>query len=132
MKKFILFIGLVLFQQIADAAFIKVGIGRIVITPDLPFQLTGYAGRDTLATQKVHDLWAKAMVIEESANNRIIIVTTDILGLTPAISEAAAQKLIAKYGITRSQIMFNSSHTHAGPMIWPALSMIGDYDTTAI
>lgn len=132
MKKYTLFIGLVLLQQIASAAFIKVGVGRIVITPDLPFQLTGYAGRDTLASQKVHDLWAKAMVIEENPTNRIIIVTADILGLTPAISEEAAQRLIAKYGITRSQIMFNSSHTHAGPMIWPALSMIGDYDTTAI
>lgn len=132
MKKNILFVWLVLVQQIALAAYIKVGVGRIVITPDLPFQLTGYAGRDTLATQKAHDLWTKALVIEESPSNRIIIVTADVLGLTPAISEAAAQRLIAKYGITRSQIMFNSSHTHAGPMIWPALSMIGDYDTTRI
>lgn len=132
MKKYILFVWLVLVQQITLAAYIKVGVGRVVITPELPFQLTGYAGRDTLATQKAHDLWTKALVIEESASNRIVIVTADVLGLTPAISEAAAQRVMAKYGITRSQIMFNSSHTHAGPMIWPALSMIGDYDTTRI
>jgi hypothetical protein len=132
MKKYILFVWLVLIQQITLAAFIKVGVGRIVVTPDLPFQLTGYAGRDTLATQKAHDLWTKALVIEESPTNRIIIVTADVLGLTPAISEAAAQRIMAKYGITRSQIMFNSSHTHAGPMIWPALSMIGDYDSSRI
>lgn len=130
--KYILLTLLMISQQASFAAFVKVGAGRVVITPDLPFHLTGYAGRDTPAVTKVHDLWAKALVIEESSTNRIVIVTTDVLGLTPAISDAAAQRLEKKYGIKRSQIMFNSSHTHSGPMIWPALSVIGDFDTTTI
>lgn len=125
--KYALSILLVL-GQTAWAADIKVGTGRVVITPDLPFLLTGYAGRDTPAVAKAHDLWAKALVIEESPSSRIVIVTTDVLGLTPAISDAVAQSVLTKYGIQRSQIMFNSSHTHSGPMIWPALSMIGNYD----
>jgi hypothetical protein len=130
--KYVLLTLLMISQQASFAAFVKVGTGRVVITPDLPFHLTGYAGRDTPAVTKVHDLWAKALVIEESPANRIVIVTTDVLGLTPAISDVAAQRLEKKYGIKRSQIMFNSSHTHSGPMIWPALSVIGDYDTTTI
>lgn len=130
--KYVLLTLLMISQQASFAAFVKVGTGRVVITPELPFHLTGYAGRDTPAVTKVHDLWAKALVIEESPANRIVIVTTDVLGLTPAISDVAAQRLEKKYGIKRSQIMFNSSHTHSGPMIWPALSVIGDYDTTTI
>lgn len=128
-----------LFALLQQASFaggsdggLKVGTGKIVITPELPFHLTGYAGRDTPAVDKVHDLWAKALVIEESPSSRIVIVTTDVLGLTPAISDAAAARLERKHGIKRSQIMFNSSHTHSGPMIWPALSVIGDYDTATL
>lgn len=130
--KYVFFALLVLFLQNASAAFIKAGAGKVIITPELPFYLTGYAGRDSMATTKVHDLWAKALVIEESPANRIVIVTADVLGLTPAITEAAATKLKEKYGIQRAQIMFNSSHTHSGPMIWPALSVIGDYDAATI
>ncbi|QEH41835.1 hypothetical protein [Chitinophaga sp. XS-30] len=82
-----------LLQQVSFAGGfdggVKVGTGKIVITPELPFHLTGYAGRDTPAVDKVHDLWAKALVIEESPSSRIVIVTTDVLGLTPAISDAA-------------------------------------------
>ncbi|MGX5816707.1 neutral/alkaline non-lysosomal ceramidase N-terminal domain-containing protein [Chitinophaga lutea] len=123
---------LLLLQHVALAAFIKVGTGRAVITPTLPFLLTGYAGRDLPAQEKTHDLWAKALVIEENASSRLVIVTTDILGLAPAVSDAAAQRLMKKYALQRSQILFNSSHTHSGPMIWPALSHIGDYDTTTV
>ncbi|GEP96887.1 neutral/alkaline non-lysosomal ceramidase N-terminal domain-containing protein [Chitinophaga cymbidii] len=130
--KYALLLLLLILQQVSFAAFVKVGTGSVVITPQLPFHLTGYAGRDNPTAEKVHDLWAKALVIEESADSRIIIVTTDLLGLTPAISDAAAERLEKKYGIKRSQIMFNSSHTHSGPMIWPALSVIGDYDTATI
>ncbi|WP_162946592.1 neutral/alkaline non-lysosomal ceramidase N-terminal domain-containing protein [Chitinophaga barathri] len=130
--KYVLFALLVMLQLDLSAAFVKVGTGRMVITPELPFYLTGYAARDSMATTKVHDLWAKAIVIEENPSSRIVIVTTDVLGLTPAVSEAAAERLKKKYGIARSQIMFNSSHTHSGPMIWPALSVIGDYDAETI
>lgn len=130
--KYVCLALLVLLQPDVSAAFVKVGTGRVVITPELPFYLTGYAGRDSMATAKVHDLWAKALVIEENPSSRIVIVTADVLGLTPSISEAAAAKLKEKYGITRAQIMFNSSHTHSGPMIWPALSVIGDYDAATI
>lgn len=130
--KYILLVLLVSLQLELAAGTIKAGAGRVVITPELPFYLTGYAGRDSMAVAKVHDLWAKALVIEESPSSRIVIVTADVLGLTPAISEAAAAQLKKKYGIARSQIMFNSSHTHSGPMIWPALSVIGDYDAETI
>ena len=130
--KYVLLTLLVIMQHAAFADLVKVGTGKIVITPGLPFHLTGYAGRDTPAADKVHDLWAKALVIEENPGSRLVIVTTDVLGLTPAISNAAAERLQKKYNLKRSQIMFNSSHTHSGPMIWPALGVIGDYDTTTI
>ena len=109
------------------AGTIKVGIARKVITPAAPVYLTGYAGREKPAAGVIHDLWAKAMVLEENEKNKVIIVTTDLLGLSHEVSEAVAKKVQIKYGISRSQLLMNSSHTHSGPMIWPSLSLIADY-----
>ncbi|HEX5025307.1 MAG TPA: neutral/alkaline non-lysosomal ceramidase N-terminal domain-containing protein, partial [Agriterribacter sp.] len=110
------------------AGDMKVGIGRMAITPQGDAWLNGYANPARLhpASGVAHDLWAKAIVFEESPASRVVIVTTDVLGLSREISEDIAQKLKTKYGITRAQILLNSSHTHSGPMIWPAAGMF-DY-----
>lgn len=109
------------------AGTIKVGIARKIITPATPVYLTGYAGRDKPATGVIHDLWAKAVVLQENEKNKIIIVSTDLLGLSHEVSESVTKKIQTKYNIDRSQLMLNSSHTHSGPMIWPSLSVIADY-----
>lgn len=126
MIKYLLF-SCLLFISSAYASDIRVGIGRKTITPEIKSFMTGYAGRNKPAEGKIHDLWAKALVLEESPGQRLIIVTTDILGLSHEISEDVAKRLLTKYGIKRSQLLMNSSHTHSGPMIWPALSVIADY-----
>ncbi|NII28463.1 hypothetical protein HB364_25495 [Pseudoflavitalea sp. X16] len=131
-NKYRLLLFFVLLQQVSWAGGIKVGTGRVSITPELPFYLSGYAVRTTPAVTKVHDLWAKALVIEENTSSRIVIITTDVLGLTSAITETVVDRAQKKYGIARSQIVFNASHTHSGPMIWPALSIIGEYDAATI
>ncbi len=125
-----LIIAFFLLGTSAYSADIKVGIARKIITPQSKAFLSGYANRDKPAAGKIHDLWAKAMVFEETPGNRVIIVTTDILGLSHEVSEDVAKELLKKYGISRSQLLLNSSHTHSGPMIWPSLSMIADYSSS--
>jgi neutral ceramidase len=107
-----------------SGAQLRVGVARKAITPETPVWLSGYASRNKPSTEILHDLWAKALVIEENEKSRIIIVTTDILGLSHDVSEVVAQKVIQKHGINRSQLLLNSSHTHSGPVIWPSLSVI--------
>ncbi|RXK49750.1 neutral/alkaline non-lysosomal ceramidase N-terminal domain-containing protein [Aquirufa rosea] len=104
----------------------QVGIAKINITPKSPAFLTGYANRDKPAEGVVHDLWAKAIVVTNK-KEKVIIVTTDLLGLSHQVSTEVAQKIQEKLGIERRQLMFNSSHTHSGPMIWPSLSVIANY-----
>ena len=126
--KNILIVAFLLISCTVWGADLRVGIASRVITPPLPFWMTGYASRTKPATQVMYDIWAKALVIEEKPGSRIIIVTTDILGLSHEVSEAVASRVIKKYGINRSQLLLSSSHTHSGPVIWPALSMIFDFN----
>ncbi|MBX2922614.1 MAG: neutral/alkaline non-lysosomal ceramidase N-terminal domain-containing protein [Chitinophagaceae bacterium] len=126
---FLLFVLSVMHIQ-ASAQSLKAGIGRKVITPTDPAWLNGYASpkRFSPAEGKDHDLWAKAIVLEDAGKKRVVIVTTDVLGLSHEISEDVGRKVMEKYGIPRSQVLLNSSHTHSGPMVWPSAGMF-DYDT---
>lgn len=111
------------------AADIKAGAARIVITPTQPMWLNGYAGRETPATGTIHDLWAKALVLQQSSTNRVVFVTTDLLGLSHEVVEAVFKAVAAKYSITRAQLIMNASHTHSGPVVWPCLDVIHDFST---
>lgn len=125
MKKIILILIVAAFCYRMCAQF-TVGIGRRMITPETPIWLSGYASRNKPSTEVLHDLWAKAIVIEENKKIRIIIVTMDIIGLPHELSRNITQQVMNKYGISRSQLLLNTSHTHSGPVIWPSLSMMFD------
>lgn len=126
MKKKYLIIVLLLFTFISWGSEFKAGVASKVITPQLPFWMTGFGSRTKPSTEVMHDVWAKALVFEENPGNRVVIVTTDLLGLSHEVSVAIAERVTKKYGIKRSQLLLNSSHTHSGPVVWPALSMIFD------
>jgi neutral ceramidase len=125
--KYILSLLLFLVSFALSGADIKAGVARKSITPSLPFWLTGYASRDKPSTYVLHDLWAKAIVFEEKPDNYVVIVTTDLLGLSHEISEEVAKRVNQKYGIPRANLLLNSSHTHSGPVVWPCLSTIFDF-----
>jgi len=110
----------------ADAP-IRAGIAKVSITPDGPMWLNGYAGRDEPSKGVLHDIWAKALVVESSPGSRIVIVTTDLLGLSHEISEEVARQVDGLYGVKRAQLLLNSSHTHSAPMIWPCVDVIYDF-----
>lgn len=112
----------------ALAEGLKAGIGRAVITPDMqPVWLAGYAARTTPATGMLHHVWAKALAIEDRDGKRAVVITADVLGLTREITATVAARLAATHGLTRQQIFFNSSHTHSGPVVWPSLSVCGNF-----
>ncbi len=89
-KIYLISLLLAFFSQI-NAGF-NAGVARKVITPDTPVWLSGYASRNKPSTEILHDLWAKALVIEEKENIRIIIVTIDIIGLSHELSENVANQ----------------------------------------
>ncbi|MDD4109101.1 MAG: neutral/alkaline non-lysosomal ceramidase N-terminal domain-containing protein [Prolixibacteraceae bacterium] len=99
----------------------KAGIARVIITPEQNMWMAGYGGRDHPAEGKLHDLWAKALAIEDAEGNRGVLVTTDILGFSKGVSDRIRDRAEESYGISRSQIILNSSHTHTGPVLTDAL-----------
>ncbi len=128
-----LWIALGLLTFSCSGAELSVGVGRMAITPDTPpVWLAGYASRTTPATGMIHHVWAKALVVEDTPSNRVVLITADVLGLTRGITAIVSERLKNRYGIERSHIFFNSSHTHSGPVVWPNLSVCCDFTQTEL
>jgi len=67
--------------------------------------MAGYSARDRPADSSLHDLWVKALAIEDSTGRRAVFVSSDLLGFPKIISDALATKLKVKFNLDRSQIM---------------------------
>ncbi|MGH9723275.1 MAG: neutral/alkaline non-lysosomal ceramidase N-terminal domain-containing protein [Bryobacteraceae bacterium] len=99
------------------AADFKAGLARTGITPAKPIYLSGYANRTHASDGKVHELWAKALAVEDPRGNRVVLVTTDLIGLPKPLSDVVAARVAKEHGLDRSRLVLNSSHTHTGPLI---------------
>jgi neutral ceramidase len=95
----------------------KVGLAQVKITPDRPVRLSGYAGRTKPFEKVGTDLYVKALVLEDRDGRRGAIVTSDLLGFSAAVAEPICEGIEKKTGLKREQILLNSAHTHAGPLL---------------
>ena len=113
----------------APANVYKAGFARAIITPENPVWMAGYAARTKPSEGKLHDLYAKAMAIEDARGRRLVLVTTDLLGLPRALTSEISEHANKSYGLRREHILFNSSHTHTGPVLTGSLA--GAYELDA-
>jgi neutral ceramidase len=112
------------------------GVATIDITPepldsarDRPgLWMAGFARRTQPAQGTALPLKAKALALQYGDARPAVIVTTDLLGLTARLTEAAASEVRRRTGIPRSHLLFNASHTHCGPVVDEQLSVA--YDLT--
>lgn len=99
------------------AAEWKAGVGRAVITPSTPMWMSGYASRDRPAQGKLHDLWVKALALEDASGKRAVLVTLDLCGIDRGLSGRVRDRLQAEHGLGREAVALNCSHTHSGPVV---------------
>ncbi len=99
------------------AAGFKAGLARAAITPKAPIRMSGYAGRTGLSQGAVHDLWAKALALDDGKGGRAVIVTLDLATLPTAMSDEIAARIGRENRLPRERLVINVSHTHAGPVV---------------
>src|SRR4051812_46711141 len=98
----------------------KLGLSTIKITPQQPVIMYGYGGRNDPHQGVASDLYAKAMALEAPAGERAVLVTCDLGGVHGDMIERIATRLGEKFHLPRQAILYNASHTHAGPWAWVA------------
>jgi hypothetical protein len=90
--------------------------------------MAGYASRKKPSEGVLQKLWAKALALDDNKGGRIVIVSTDILGLPRSVSDVVGARVEKQFGLARSRLLLNSSHTHTGPVIGGRLQVMYDLD----
>ena len=94
----------------------KAGVARTVITPETSVWLAGY-GSKRAPEGKLHDLWMKALALQDDDGHRVVLITSDFQGVPKIMSDPVFAQVEAKYGLKRDQIMLTFSHNHCGPRL---------------
>lgn len=107
--------GIFLFPITTFATDLKIGAAAVKITPPVGIPMAGYYFER--GAEKIHDdLFAKALVIAKD-DEKVAIVTCDLIGLSMEIvseARALAEKLT---GIDADHVMISATHAHTGPVI---------------
>ena len=99
----------------------KAGVASVKITPTRYMWMAGYASRKHPADGKFADLWARTLVLEDTAGNRGALVSLDLVGMDRAMSESICRTLQQQYGLNRAQVALCFTHTHSGPVVGKSL-----------
>ncbi len=93
----------------------KAGVARVDTTPTAPVRMAGYASRTTPSQGVAHPLAAKALALSDPKGNKVVIVTGDIISFRRPFTTRVTDRVKAKYGIPRENVVLFASHNHAGP-----------------
>lgn len=97
----------------------KAGAAKVCITPDEPLWLAGYASRTAPANGKLSELYASALALEDERGARFVIVSVDLIAVTPIITTPILEAARQRFGLEREQLLLAASHTHYGPEFRP-------------
>ena len=70
----------------------KAGLARAVVTPEKGVWLAGY-GTKRPPDGKLHDLWMKALALEDREGHRVVLVTSDFQGVPKHMSDRVFDRL---------------------------------------
>jgi len=106
----------------------KAGVAKAIITPQKAVWLAGY-GSKRVPDGKLHDLWMKALALEDLKGNRVVLVTSDFQGVPKEMSDRVFEQLRKKLKLERHQVMITFSHNHCGPRL--GLDLVDYYPVEA-
>jgi Neutral/alkaline non-lysosomal ceramidase, N-terminal len=99
------------------------GVATIEITPDRSLWMAGFAARTEASQGVALPLHAKALALKCGNQATAVLVTADLLGVTARMTDRVAAAVQRRLGLRRQNILFNSSHTHCGPVVDEQLSV---------
>ena len=79
--------------------------------------MSGYSARTRPADGKIHDLWAKALVLEDPTGGRVVLVTLDLVGIDRELSRAIRDAVRQRFALGYDRCALLCSHTHSGPVV---------------
>ncbi|HEY5909932.1 MAG TPA: neutral/alkaline non-lysosomal ceramidase N-terminal domain-containing protein [Verrucomicrobiae bacterium] len=93
---------------------LRAGLARVDITPERPVTMAGYESRKDLS-QGVHDPLSARAVAFEKDGDKLVLVSTDILGFYGGTADRFRQAILDGCGLKPSELFLCAIHTHSAP-----------------
>ncbi|MBR9998229.1 MAG: neutral/alkaline non-lysosomal ceramidase N-terminal domain-containing protein [Cyclobacteriaceae bacterium] len=93
---------------------LKAGAAIVKITPADPVRMSGYAARSEPFKGVHDDLFASAVVFENSTT-KACIITADVIGFSHDFVDETKQLIRQDTGIPEENILITAVHNHGGP-----------------
>ncbi|HZV04016.1 MAG TPA: neutral/alkaline non-lysosomal ceramidase N-terminal domain-containing protein [Gemmataceae bacterium] len=104
----------------------KAGVAVRVITPEQSMWMAGYGNRNKPSEGKLTDLYVKALALEDPHGGRLVLLTSDLVGIPRSLAEPVAEEVRKRTGLPRERLMLTVSHTHCGPVLRDSLHTMYD------
>jgi neutral ceramidase len=101
----------------------RAGVATIDITPDRSLWMAGFAARTEASQGVALPLHAKALALRCGSQPTAVLVTADLLGVTARMTDRVSSIVQRRHHLRRRDVLFNSSHTHCGPVVAEQLSV---------
>ncbi len=116
-------------QPPADAV-LRAGFGRADITPPSGLGLMGYGPEGLRAIGYRQRLYARALVLEDAAGERLGFVALDLGQVSILLQRRIAAEVMEPTGLGADRLILAATHTHAGPGHFFEVSAYNEYGSS--
>jgi len=93
---------------------LNAGVARAVITPPVGYHMGQWGLRKGRSDSVHRDLLCRTVVFQ-LADTIVAVIALDICGMHRSISDMVYRKITALTGVSRENVVLNSSHSHTAP-----------------
>lgn len=95
----------------------RVGTATENLTPDAdePHELIGLAERDGSMDGIDHDIYTRAVALEDCTGRRLVVVAFELLSVPEPLREFLETECAQRWGLEPEALILNPSHNHYGP-----------------
>lgn len=103
---------------------LQAGFGKADLTPPLGTPLAGHFARRP--AQGIHDPLLATAVVMDSDEERLAVVSCDLLGVPREVVQRARDLVHQQVGLQADRVLVHGTHTHAGPELRPDRSEVDE------
>ncbi len=104
------------YEILSDYSGLLCGMGSSKLSLEMGKSLQGHVARKKPAEAVMDPLFVRSCCLE-TAYNRTVFVSCDILELDLEWTDELYSEIEATFGVTRSNIILSTTHTHTGPCV---------------
>lgn len=106
---------------------LRVGFGRADITAPPGAGMFCYGPEGKAARGYRQRLYARALVLEDAAGERLGVIIVDLCVISPLLHRRVAERVVDATGIGADRLLLAATHTHAAPSHFFAAKLYNQY-----